>query len=104
MAPCSPADLLLDELIRDQQLITFKAAYQLLVAPIPYPFRPNHGTKVARVAAASKEVLVEGLRIGLNALIVLERSGEPSDRHFDGKGYSKKQWRAVFGQWGVRHP
>jgi hypothetical protein len=100
----SSADKLLDELIQNQQLITYKAAYPILIGPLPNRFASRHGSEVAHKAFQSKEIEVEGLRIRLDSLIVLQATGEPSDSHFEGKSYTRTQWQSVFGKWEVIRP
>src|SRR4051812_24583648 len=103
--PPAPADLLLDELVRCRERITYKAAYLALVGRAPRAWYRNHVTAVVRVVERSRQVVVDGLPIRLDALVVNEKSpNEPSEPHFAGKPYTRTEWQAVFSTWGVRRP
>ena len=100
----SATDQLLDDLVESQHLISYKAAYPLLIGPTPDPFCSNHGGAVGRFAETSKVVTVGGLRIRLDALVVRSKEEVPSAEHFDGKPYTVQQWHSVFASWPVRRP
>jgi hypothetical protein len=103
-AAATPADRLLDELVGRQERITYKAAYLTLIGPAD-GWNPSRVREVVRVVERSKQISVGDVTIRLDGLVVNEKApNEPSEPHFRGKPYTRTQWRAVFGSWGVRRP
>ena len=98
------ADQLFDELVALQERITYKAAYHSLIGPVERWY-PRRVREVVRIIEQSKEMTIGEVTIGLDALVVNDKApNEPSAPHFRGKSYTRTQWRAAFGSWGVRRP
>jgi hypothetical protein len=96
----SPAEQLFDRLLREEGLISYIDAYEILLGERPSPFgNRTHCRPVLQLALRTAPRVHCGLTIQLDALIVSQASRRPGTGHYRGKPYTKEQWLQVFGEW-----
>jgi hypothetical protein len=99
LMPISP-DLLFEHLALYKEKIAYSRAHELLIGLVGGPWRNRvHAPVVIAASQPCTPLSIDGLRITLDALIVNEDGGKPSDGHFAHKAYDLQQWQTLFLAW-----
>lgn len=102
--PLNRAEQLFRQLLAERRKIAYIDAYQILLGQRPNPWRNQpHCREVIAAAQCSTPRVIDGLNIQLDALIVNQKGNqEPSYGYFNKRGFSRQQWRRLFGHWPLR--
>jgi hypothetical protein len=94
------AEQLFERLLREEKLISYIDAYELLLGTRPRPFWNKRDCRpVLRLALQTSPRDFRGLLIQLDALIVGRARNRPGEGHFRGKTYTEADWLRVFEGW-----
>ena len=99
--PMNAADRLFQRLLKERRKISYIGAYEILLGNRPNPWRNMpHCREVLAVAQQSMPQGHGSLTVQLDALIVNQDGNhEPSDGYFMNRGFTREQWRSLFGEW-----
>lgn len=89
---------LMRHLVESSELITYKAAHEVLFGNVS-SWLHAHTQRVVAAALGTTPEKVSGIKVRLDAFVVDAAKRRPGSRHFLGKDYTEKDWLQRFASW-----